>query len=190
MSPDIWKHSAGERDGHRPESSLLSRCSQHKWEWLDLLWLPKWSLQTFWQITLLPIVPPSPGKKAAGLPLFQPAANPAAHNQVWHPTRLKDAYRILSLVPTATKWLLNPPCIHLHLPQHTCICWGSLSGAARGWWWGGRCWVRPALSPGLLLTSGMRKIALFSFYHKDKKQKLGKVNDLFIFTNNFQINFL
>lgn len=136
----------------------------HKWEWLDFLHFSKCPLLTLSDHFAFPIVSLSPGKKAAGLLFCQPAAEPAAHNQVWHPTWPKFAYQTLLLTSPGTERLLHPPCTCLSL-GHMSLLWipdlGARPGAGGGW-----CWVSLAHSLCLLPTSNMRKIVIYSLSTK------------------------
>lgn len=74
-------------------------------------------------------------------------------------------------------------------PGHTyLLCIPDLGGQARGWWWVmlSQSCMCSVLTPHLQHEENSY---LLSLYCKDEKQEWGRVYNILIFTNNFQVYF-
>lgn len=161
------------RDRCAPESSLLSRCSRHKWGWLEFLHLSKCPLQTFWQITLhVLLFPPHLGKRlldccfasqqlSCWTSSTQSSLTPhliqvCLPNPVTHLSRNR-----MALTPT----------LHMSSLGHTYLLWiPDLGGQARVWWW---VMLSQSCSFSMLTPHLQHEenSYLLSLYCKDKKPK-------------------
>lgn len=169
------------------ESSLLSRCSQHKWEWLDLL--SKCPLQTFWQITLhFLLFPPHLGKRlldycfASQLLSCWTSSTQSSLTPHWTQVCLPNPVTHLPrgrMAPT--------PTLHMSSLGHMYLLWNpDTEGQAREWWWVllSQSCTFSMLTPHLQHEENSY---LLSLCCKDKKKEQRRAYNTFIFTNNFQV---